>query len=187
MYRLSIILIAILFVVSCNISREREKHITSENLIIGKVFSFPDSVEIIENEIFYMESSNEFLMDIGSKPIILSIIWGDCAVCVEKIYEWSSLISSGVFGEDIVFQFVILAHDKKYYLRNHYVPLDNIHRLIIDSNEDFFKVNNIKNNPGYNTFLLDENRVVHLQGNPIIFDELMEDYKDKIDEIKFKI
>jgi len=46
-------------------------------------------------------------------------------------------------------------------------------------------VNNIKNNPGYNTFLLDENRVVHLQGNPIIFDELMEDYKDKIDEIKF--
>ncbi|MDY6800917.1 MAG: hypothetical protein SVU94_06810 [Bacteroidota bacterium] len=187
MYRLSIILVTLLFLVSCNISKEREKHITNENLIIGKVFSFPDSVEIFENDILYLESSNKFLMNVNSKPIILSIIWGDCAVCVEKLYEWSSLISSGTFGDKVVFQFVILAHDKKYYLRTHYVPLDNIHRLIIDSNEDFFKVNNIKNNPGYNTFLLDENRVVQLQGSPIIFDELIEDYKDKIDEIKFKI
>lgn len=177
-----ILLILSLFVLlSCKNSKLENVY---GDTIAGNVFSFPDTIEIIENDSLYLESGKEFIQQYNDSPIILSIIWGDCYVCIEKLHQWSGIIVKNFFGKDVKYIFIISTSNKDYFLRTFYEPFDYIPKLIIDNNEDFFKINNLENNPGYNTFLLDQNHKIVILGNPIIFDNLTETYQEKIKDLQ---
>lgn len=170
------ILLVFLFL-SC---KDRKLENSNKDATIGNVFSFPDTIEFIKNGSFYLESRKEFMHQYKDSPIILNIIWGDCHVCVNKLFQWSGIISKDFFGENTKYIIIISTSDKDYFLRNYYEPLVNIPVLIIDTNKVFFKINNLENNPGYNTFLLDQDYKILIQGNPLIIDNFIESYQEKI-------
>jgi hypothetical protein len=141
----------------------------------GKTLVFPDSLTVIHDSKLDRKPYGYVINH--AKATIVSVIWGDCEVCVEKMIKWNGLLKEGrLSGVQLVF--IVSTPKVNYFLKVLYPMIDYDGVLIIDNKEDFYHLNDLSNATlEYNTFLVDNSFKIVLVGDPIIFPDLMKLYE----------
>ena len=184
-YFIYYLLLALIFF-SCRIDNKSNKVLkNNKEEIIGEKFVFPDTLLILnEDTIFRKITCKNFFESYTNNPIIVSIISGDCHACVDKLNKWNRKIENGAFGDDVNYIFVISLSDKNYFIRTFYKQYEFISELVIDTKDEFFIKNRFEYEPGNNTFLLDRNLKIVMQGNPLVKIDMMDIFNKKIDQLE---
>ncbi|HRW61978.1 MAG TPA: hypothetical protein P5132_00750 [Bacteroidales bacterium] len=178
MKNIILFLIIIFYFSNCKNENKDLKNIEyANNKTLNKIFYFPDTLEILNKDSVITYETYNLLYGNIKRPKIVTFIWGDCHVCISKIEKWDSIISKNILGDSLSYILVISTSDKDYFLRNFYREYNNIDKMIIDTNDIFFKLNDINNNPENNTFLLDKNNIIKFTGNPVVYDKLIDSYR----------
>ncbi|MFP4022923.1 MAG: hypothetical protein ACLFVR_00240 [Thiohalospira sp.] len=181
MKNIFIFLLLILFFAGCQYDYKPKQ----DKEIIGEEFIFPDNIEVLEEDtIFRTITYNNFINLYKHKPVIISIISGDCHVCTSRLKKWNSIIADKKFGDEMNYIFVISTTDKGYFARTFFEHYDYIPEFIIDNNDEFFKKNKFENISGNNTFLLDKNHIIKVRGNPVLYEEYFEIYMENIKQLQ---
>lgn len=154
---------------SCNENTQnRQKLIVTENIITelkGKQIFIPDSVAFIYKDSIY---KTNILNAKNKKFTIISIINGDCNICVESLQKWKDDFIDELDTGKVAYNFYI-STEKTYNFMIAIYPQINLDLpLILDTSEYFIRQNKLdKYDDRFRTFLLDKDNKIILTGNPI--------------------
>lgn len=140
--------------------------------------SISDSLLAIKgNQLEILNSSNHM---ITKKLAIVTTIWGECHICMEKFEHWEQLLNKQQFNEvDIVY--IITTPYPEYFMKVYYPELNHRGTMLIDSNDRYFNLNKLKHSTPYlNTFLVDSVFNIILQGDPLTMPGMMDQYERSI-------
>lgn len=156
--------ISIFIVASCQ--RKKSKMITDQ--FIGRVFAFPDSVEVIRGNDVHLEPLKEIIDN--DQDILVSIIQGDCHICLQKVNQ----IAEFLYSEKIsgIQSLIIIRTDNPEYFIKVFLPRIIVAPsiFIIDSKEKFYSLNKLTEATLiYHTFVLDCNSEIKAAGDPFFF------------------
>lgn len=172
--KLLVVLIVIL-IYSCGKRRSKVEVYREISHLVGRRIIFPESLVLYAND-----STNEFDKDyfLKNRIKIVSIIDGDCGVCLDELGKWEKLIMNNLFPKA---SYVFIIKSFNQFETFKYLVDDNLfYPLFLDVNNDFFNGNRIPQDKRYQTFLLDETNKIRLVGNPVYSKEIEKFYKDFI-------
>lgn len=181
-YIVLLILLIILTLGACKSRRQKSLDVDSViRTLVGKTVVFPDTITLIQNSHVKKESFGYILK--RSKATIVSVIWGDCQVCIQKMNKWNSLKESGHLPE-VQFIYIMVTTNIEYFLKVFYPMIKSNGVLLIDDKDQFYRLNGLNNiNLEYNTFLVDKSFKIVLVGDPLIFTDLMNLYEQTAKEL----
>lgn len=166
----------------CNSRRSETKNgdLIIKNLV-DKTMLFPDTLLIIQENKVITESVGCIIKK--AKATIVSVIWGDCQVCIKKINTWNSLLEKGDFPQ-VQIVFIVVTPNIDYFLKVYYPMIKWKGILVIDNNGKFYNLNALNNNMiEYNTFLINSSNRVVVVGDPFVFPDLMKLYNQAAKEL----
>lgn len=120
--------------------------------------------------------------DVLSRGVnVVTPVWGDCHVCMDKFTRWDSLLCAE--GLELNILFVVCTSYPDFFLSTLYpdIPKNKCFRIVLDSTGYFNGRNNLKLEDSHlNTFLVKNSTQIILRGNPLHDDRLMQQYKTLI-------
>lgn len=174
-------LIACMF--SCSPKGSEVKFPNQEAAILskaGETFLFPDSLTYIENGVTLRTATELFLLK--KRYTIVSIIWGDCHVCMGKFKKWGSLLSEDHFDNTQVI-LVVSTASIEHFMRIYFPMISYAGSIVVDTNETFTSLNKLSASTiEYNIFLLDSSYSIKIVGDPLVFPELLSLYLEVVNE-----
>jgi len=160
-------------------------------LIAGSLFScivnrpveelkllIPDSLIIVKSNQLEIHYSSDHI--ITKKLAIITTIWGECHICMEKFEQWEQLLANQQFNEvDIVY--IITTPYPEYFMKVYYPEVNHSGTILVDNRDRYFTLNKLKHSTPYlNTFLVDSSLKVILQGEPLNNPKMITKYENAI-------
>lgn len=165
--------------VSC-ISREEKEYKKYVRLMYNKKLKFPENIEIKQLNSFdslYIKQPSKFIND--SVYRITTFIYGNCYACVEELNKWQKIVEE-FSHKQVRFLFFIYAEIYPTFEMMNEKISKLKYPIIYDPENYYIKTNKIPDNKLLNTFLIDKEGKIILIGNPIVSDEILELYKNKL-------
>ena len=146
-----------IFLLSC--SQENKKIKDNLSQIIGQ------KVQLIDSLRYYSQEKGFYKDSIMEQLKIITFIDGGCGSCLYDLEKWKEIVALPKL-KDIRFLFYV-----KCYNRNQLISvikeINFTYPIIIDTSNQFYKVNNLKSDKTYQTFLVDKKNNILLVGNPL--------------------
>lgn len=138
----------------------------------------PDSLLIVKSSQLEIHYSSKLI--ITKKLAIITTIWGECHICMEKFEQWEQLLANQQFNEvDIVY--IITTPYPEYFMKVYYPEVNHSGTILVDSRDRYFTLNKLKHSTPYlNTFLVDSSLKVILQGEPLNNPRMITKYENAI-------
>ena len=111
---------------------------------------------------------------------IVSYIDGNCGQCIHDLYKWKDVIKKLDNTQNVNYIFYTCSYDfaslSKYCDSIIGLPIE----LTYDSLNVFYTTNDLDLDKRFQTFLVDNNDVILIVGNPIFSKDLLDLYSDEI-------
>jgi hypothetical protein len=167
----STLLLLILVVSSCQSTQNDQLNNVLENTISKKI-------QLIDSLKSYSINDQLVKKNVGKGRKIITYIDGTCGSCIYDLIKWDTLMTEKKLKEV----------DFVYYVRTLNVKqlgamlkdINFSHPVIIDSDNNFFKQNNLSDNKMLQTFFVDKDNVILAVGNPLYSDKIKSLYLDLI-------
>lgn len=144
---------------------------------MGKELKFDDYTTYSDGNL----SSNKEVFK-NNKPQIVSYFnTFECLSCIDDLLLWSKVVNK--FEQyDIEFVFIIYTNDHQFdhYIKKYLPSWGVTYPIFLDKRDNFRKINDLYPRKFFQTFLLNGNNQVILIGNPLLKDDLMTLYENKI-------
>lgn len=173
--------IGIICIHSCSSNRnEYTDHQFSDTLLLKEIH-FPNSLrELRDGQLFDIE---QLLYNLEDKRKVVSIIDANCMKCViSQLNVLDSIFKSIIISDDaMIFILNVTPIDSAHFVNTLLPEIDAIGFLLWDNDYIFERENNLLT-PDVNlrTFLLDTSNTIVLYGNPILYPDVIYDYKMKL-------
>lgn len=147
---------------------------------LNKTIVFPQSLLVLDDYKFY--SSDVFLGEVNTRPIVISIVDASCMKCVVTNINITDSIFYNAFKvnevvADLVFVLNISKGDSALFLSNIYPNLKVKGTILWDNSFQFETVNNLfTSEMSDRTLLVDANDRVRLVGSPLYNSGILEEY-----------
>jgi hypothetical protein len=116
----------------------------------------------------------------GNRTTIITTIWGECHVCMAKFKEWEQIRGKAPF-KDVQMVYIVTTPYPDYFLKVFYPEIKHGGILLIDVDDSFYSLNNLKYAQAHlNTFLVDSTLSIILQGDPLVMPGMLERYEKAI-------
>ncbi|MGE0077542.1 MAG: hypothetical protein AB7S48_06755 [Bacteroidales bacterium] len=150
-----------LIIISCS------NHRVSPIKTINDTLFFPNSLSTISDSSL-IQSPIGNIIDTSAKTRV-TVVWGDCHVCMKKINQWATFIEEYNL-QDFQTLVIVTTTSPQYFIRIFKPELLYKGALVIDTENSFNKLNGLSYiNFGYNTFLIYSNRKIVLIGVLLYF------------------
>jgi hypothetical protein len=157
---------------SCKIDRKRSEYKKIEELVMywnNRKVIIPDSLKSLSEDKSLIQN---FLKDTSDCKII-TIISGDCQMCIQEIRNWipffdkmkKSQISNKLY-------FIIENTNLSYFEKIYADDLPVGFNFFIDESGKLSEINHLPKDKNYKTVLLDKNNKVLLIGSPLSSDDM---------------
>ncbi len=147
---------------------------------------FPDSMLIIN---IYQKpeltKTNDYLC--LNAPAIVTSIWGDCHVCLKKSKYWDEFYQT-IDYDELKIIYIINTNFPEYFVKIFYTEINSPDKIfLIDSTKSFLSLNKLSMDQTINnSFLVDKNFNIILQGDPIVNMTIQQEYVSTISVLKEK-
>jgi len=149
---------------------------------LGKSVSFPDSVNIIKHGKLEYVESNILLHECYK---IITFISGDCEKCLENLKAWESYSESIHFIPEVDLIIVLVMTNMNVFEKKYIAKVHERVPLIVDSDMDIFRINELPQNWELRTFLLDQQNRILVVGNPVSNKSIHQLYKAQIEKSSY--
>lgn len=168
---------------SCK-NKNNDKSVTADTLL-SKRISFPDNLFLLKNTQLIRPDSS--ILQINNRIKVISIIDGNCVKCiVMQLNKLDSLFKPLLSKTDGVYITILNVHkqDSSYFMHN-IQPLINSSGIILwDNNYNFESQNKLFTaHKNLRTFMVNTQNKIIQYGNPIMYPEILSEYRKKIERI----
>lgn len=176
---LMLMLTALIVLLSCN----SNKNTAGDIIYKGKNIVFPKNTYVLRNR-YTVKNNEHFLDSISHKYKILSIVDATCASCIiDRMNYLDSLFNTIIHYDntEIIFVLNVNKKDSSNFMRNLYDLIQINGNLLWDTNFNFERENKLfSDDKNHRTFLINSSNKVELYGDPLINQQILQEYEDII-------